>query len=133
MLLFFLFSVKVIYVERLSSRETKTPVVSEWGSCEELHLVQDGAPPQFVPSVRERFGSHFHVWWIGLRGLTKWPPCDFCLRLGQGRIYLSKQTHTHGEIEQQIPVIFATALPDLRKSAGFVPSRLQMCVECWGF
>jgi hypothetical protein len=40
------------------------------------------------------------------------------LWLGQGRIYLSKQKHTHGEMEQQIPVAFATGLPDLRKSAG---------------
>jgi len=100
-------------------------------SYEELHLVRDGALPQFVPSVCERFGNHFHVWWIGRRGPTKWPPCDCCLRLGQGRIRLSEQKRTHGEMEQQIPVTFATVLPDLRESAGFVPSRLQVCVECW--
>jgi uncharacterized membrane protein YfbV (UPF0208 family) len=82
-----------------------------------------------VPFVLERFGNHFRVWWIGRRGLTKWPPCD-CLWFGQGRIYLSKRKHTHGKMEQQIPVMFATVLPDLRKSAGFVPSRLQVCVEC---
>ena len=59
LIFFFLFSIKVIYVEHLSSRETKTPVVSEWGIYEDLHVVQDGAPPQFVPFVRERFGNHF--------------------------------------------------------------------------
>ena len=133
MLLFFFFILmKVICVEHLSSRETKTHVVSEWGSDEELLLVQDGAPPQFVPYVRERIGNHFHVCRIGRRGQTKWPPYDVCLRLGQGRIYISKQKHTHGEMEQQISVMFATVLPDLRKIAGFVPSRLQVCVECWG-
>jgi hypothetical protein len=31
-------------------------------------------------------------------------------------------------MEQQITVTFATVLPDLRKSAGFVTSRLQVCV-----
>ena len=60
---FLMFSIEVIYVEHLLRREKKIPVVSQWGSYEELHSVQDGAPPHFA--VRERFGNHFHVWWIG--------------------------------------------------------------------
>lgn len=81
-------------MEHLSSRETKTPVVSEWGIYEDLHVVQDGAPPQFVPFVRERFGNHFHVWWIGRRGITKWPPCDLLAVGPRTNLPIKAKAHT---------------------------------------
>jgi len=83
-----MFSIKVIFVEYLSSRETKAPVVSQLRGTAR----QDGAPPQFLPSVRERLAA---ICMFGRRqGLTKWPPCDCSLRFGQGRIrYQSKSTH----------------------------------------
>ena len=48
------------------------------------------------------------------------------------RTNLPIKPKTRGEMEQKILVAFATALLDLWKSAGFVPSRLQKYAEWWG-
>jgi len=91
MLLFFLFSIEVIFVEHLSSRETKTPVVSQLRGTA---LSSRWSTTTVCALCSWAVGNHLHVWWIGPWGLTKWPPCDCYLRLGQGRIhYQSKSTH----------------------------------------
>jgi len=41
-----------------------------------MHLIQDGAPPQFTLPVYAWLYSHFCGWWIGREGPTEWPPCS---------------------------------------------------------
>jgi len=42
------------------------PIISQWASCEELHFIQDGAPPHFALPV----ANHFRYWWIWPLGPT---------------------------------------------------------------
>jgi len=42
------------------------PIISQWGSCEGLHFMQDGAPPHIAVLVT----NHFRYWWIWLLGPT---------------------------------------------------------------
>jgi len=42
------------------------PIISQWDSCEELHFMQDEAPPHFARPI----ANHFRYWWIWLPGPT---------------------------------------------------------------
>lgn len=62
------------------------PQLANLPDINELHFMQDGAPPHFALSVRQWLDQAFELRWIGRRGPIEWParspdmtPLDFYL------------------------------------------------------
>ena len=60
------------------------PVVTSWDNFQQLHFMQDGAPPHFATAVRSWLNENVPMRWIGRRGPLEWParspdltPLDF--------------------------------------------------------